>query len=416
MHKKKIVICDCDNTMSFPGRPMDDALALLYLLGSRNSVELLGITCNYGNGTSEDSFISNTNLLSETGYSHIPIHKGFEKGESPVCDSSRFIAEMADRYNGELIYLGIGSLGNLYGAYMIDNEIFEKLSQIVLMGGITEPLFIHGNTPLAELNFSINSEASSLVLSKGKNISIITGNNCLPVSELPKDEFLDMLCTSDNPAGMYIAQKCGYRFKTKEVVYGADSSYCWDAVAAAYINHPEKFSDQLTPCFINEKEIAESGYLHPCSEDQATNTINIPVAKSRQELQALFYESWLALEMQTSDANFSCKGLYLDKLIQPCILIELSKEPCHGFLLMQKLRDDGYIDENLDPAGFYRNLKKMESEGYLSSVADGKGPRSKRTYSISDLGKRALKDWGGSLRRYDRHVRRIADEIARLEE
>ena len=256
MKNIKKVICDCDNTASFPGRPMDDALAILYLLGCSEDIELLGITCNYGNGTSAESFRSNKEMLSEIGFDHIPVFRGYEHGEDPVCESSRFISEMADKYPGELVYLGIGSLGNLYGAYLIDNGIFDKIGQIVLMGGITEPLIIHGNTPLDELNFSVNAKAAATVLSMGRNITIITGNNCLPVSDLPKDEFLDMLCSSENPAGMYIAKKCGYRFKTKEVVYGAASSYCWDAVAAAYINYPQKFVDQLTPCFLNEKEIA----------------------------------------------------------------------------------------------------------------------------------------------------------------
>lgn len=396
---------------------MDDALAILYLLGSSDDIELLGITCNYGNGTAAESYQSNTAMLAETGYDHIPVLRGFEQGEDPVCESSRFIAEMAEKYSGELVYLGIGSLGNLYGAYLIDNDIFDKIAQIVLMGGITEPLLIHDGQPLDELNFSVNAAAAATVLSKGRNISIITGNNCLPVSALPKDEFLDNLCSSENPAGMYIAQKCGYRFKTKEVVYGADSSYCWDAVAAAYINHPEKYTDHPTPCFINEEEIRESGFLHPCAEDggsdqfAANNTINIPTARSRVEIQELFYSSWLALDMNTSDANFSCKGLYLDKLIQPCILIELSKEPCYGFLLLQRLRDDGYIEDNLDPAGFYRNLRRMEQDGYLTSESEGRGPKAKKTFTITDFGRRALLNWEASLRKYERHVSRIVDGI-----
>ena len=414
MSRIRKVICDGDNTASFPGRPMDDALAILYLLGNRESIELLGITCNYGNGTSAESYLSNTAMLNETGFDHVPVFRGFEQNGDPVCDSSRFIAEMAEKYAGELVYLGIGSLGNLYGAYLIDNDIFDKIDQIVLMGGITEPLYIHDGQPLDELNFSVNAKASSLVLSKGKNISVITGNNCLPVSALPKDEFLDNLCSSENPAGMYIARKCGYRFRTKETVYGADSSYCWDAVAAAYINHPEKYTNHLTPCCINEDEIAESGFLHPCSESEANNIINIPSARSRLEIQELFYSSWLSLDMHTADANFSCKGLYLDKLIQPCILIELSKEPCHGFLLMQRLKEHGYIADNLDPAGFYRNLKKMEKDGYVISSAGSGGPKSRKTFTITDFGRRALSNWEESLRKYEKHISHIVYGISKI--
>lgn len=407
----KRVLCDCDNTLGLQGRPMDDALALLYLLGREEDVDLLGIACNFGNGTSAESHICNSVMLEETGYSVIPVLKGCEKNEDPVSDASRYICKMADKYPGELIYLGIGSLGNLYGAYLLDNSVFSKIGQIVLMGGITEPLFIHGDTALGELNFSVYAEASAAVLSKGHNITVITGNNCLPVSELPKDEFLDKLCGSDNPAGMYIAQKCGYRFKTKEIVYGADSSYCWDAVAAAYITNPEVFTDHPTPCLINEEEIRDSGFLHPCSARDAVNTINIPTANNRIELQSLFYDSWLSLRISTEEANFSCKGLYLDKLIQPCILIELSKEPCYGFLLMQKLKAAGYAENSLDPTGFYRNLRKMEKEGYLTATMEGTGSKAKKIFAITDFGKRALLNWEESLRSYRKHIDHIISGI-----
>ena len=213
---------------------------------------------------------------------------------------------------------------------------------------------------------------------------------------------------------MYIAQKCGYRFKTKEIVYGADSSYVWDAVAAAYINHPEKYTDHPVPCNIKEDLLADSGYMDPCDEAEANNIINIPEARSRSELQEILYSSWLSLDMHTNDANFSCKGLYLDKLIQPCILIELSKEPCYGFLLMKKLKEDGYIDESLDPAGFYRNLKRMEKDGYIASESAAQGSKARKTFSITDFGRQALLNWEDSLRRYTVHVSRIVGGIEEI--
>ena len=407
----KKVIIDCDNTMGFQGRPMDDALAILYLLGSTDDVEVLGICCDFGNGTAAESYESNLKMLRETGYEDIPVYHGSEPGEDPKNEASHFIVEMTAKHAGDLVYLGIGSLGNLYAAYLEDNSVFDKISQIVLMGGITEPLFIHDGQALDELNFTVYPEASACVLTKGKNISVITGNNCLPVSELPKAEFLEKLCSADNPAGMYIAQKCGYRFKVKEIVYGADSSNCWDVVAAAYVNHPEKFIDEEVPCLITKEVIAESGSLNPTTKDKANCILNIPKARQRVELQELFYASWLKLRMSTSDANFSCKGLYLDKLIQPAILIELAKEPAHGFKLLNNLKDKHLVEASLDPTGFYRNLKKMEKDGYISVLSDSYKAKGRKVFQITDFGRESLKSWMGTLEKYETHINKIIDGI-----
>lgn len=122
VNKMKKVICDCDNTMGFPGRPMDDALAILYLVGCSEDIDLVGITCNFGNGTSDESFFSNTVMLNEIGLSDIPVLKGNEQGEDAVSEAAQFIVDKANEYPGELIYLGIGSLGNLYGAFLIDHQ------------------------------------------------------------------------------------------------------------------------------------------------------------------------------------------------------------------------------------------------------------------------------------------------------
>ncbi len=408
------IIFDCDNTMGIEGRPMDDGLALLYLAGCPDEVDIVGIGCNFGNGTAEETFQCTRALLHETGLTSIPICIGSEKGEDPISDASRMIVDAADKYPGELEYLGIGSLGNLYGAYLLDPDIFSKIHRIVLMGGITEPLYIHGSTPLHELNFTVNCEASCSVLTHGQNISIITGNNCLPVSELPKNEFMDKMCLDGNPSGMFIAQKCGYRFHDKEVIYGADSSYFWDGVAAAYLLHPEMFEDNPTPCFINPGAM-QAGFLHPTETDSANCVLNLPRAKNRRTFQNTFYEAWLRLDIRTPDMKFACNGVYLDRLLQPSILIELSREPAHGFLLMQKLKADGLIDDSLDPAGFYRRLKKLEQDNCLSSVIDRSSGKPKRVFSITDFGRRTLLAWERTLKSYDRHIHLILSDIEALQ-
>ena len=394
----KKIIFDCDNTMGMSGRPMDDGLALLYLLGRSEEAEILGICCNRGNGTADEVYECCRRLLSENNWD-VPLFRGAAPGGDAAGESARFIAETAARYPGEVAYLGIGSLGNLYGAYLLDEAVFDRLSEIVLMGGITEPLFIH-DVPLAELNFSVDPTASACVLSRGRKVSVITGNNCLPVSYLPKDEFMSQMCLMDNPAGVYIAQRCGYRFEDKKVVYGADGSYCWDAVAAVYLLHPELFDDRPTRCRISAASL-KTGFLDP--SDDGAAVLNLPQAKDRLSFQAEQYRGWLSLRMDK--AAFSCKGMFLDKLLQPAILVTLATEgPCHGFRLLQRLKEQGLVSGDVDPTGLYRTLKRMEADGYLSSRADGTGPRARRIFALTDLGRYSLKSWEGSLQKHRRHI------------
>ncbi len=432
------IFIDCDNSMGLEGRPMDDALAILYLMGCHEDAEIVGIGCNFGNCTSAETFECTKQLVDETGRKEIPVLHGNEMGMSGMMSpAAEFIVSLVNTYPDEIIYLSIGSLGNLYEACMIDSTVLDKIPQLVMMGGITEPLFIH-DQPLHELNFSVFGKASSYVLAHGHNITIITGNNCLPAADLPKDEFLENLCRNENPSGMYVAQKCGYRFRDKELVYGADSSYCWDGVAAAYILHPELFEDHYFACRITEENISDMGFLDPQCEltqeeyykimddriqtgsgpdrfvnscGEMLNVLNIPEVRDRRALQQLFYDGWLNLNIETKNADYACFGLYLDRLIQPCVLIELSHEPAYGFQLLQRLKEDGYAEDNLDPSGFYRNLKRMERDGYLRSEPASSGEKAKRIYHITDFGRMTLLNWEDSLRKYHDHIGRIVKEI-----
>lgn len=411
--KRKIFI-DCDNSIGLEGKPMDDALAILYLMGCTNEAEIVGIGCNFGNCSSAETFECTRQLLNETGRGDIPLLKGNEAGMiGMMSPAAEFIVSLYDSNPGEVVYLSIGSLGNLYDACMIDSSLPDKIPQLVLMGGITEPLYIHGQ-PLHELNFSVNAKASTYVLNNFHNITVITGNNCLPVADIPKDEFLENLCRNENPSGMYVAQKCGYRFRDKRLVYGADSSYCWDGIAAAYILHPEMFKDNLMHCRITEDNISASGFLCPSDESDYTNTLNIPSAIDKKKIQELFYKGWINLNIETKNADYACFGLYLDRLIQPCVLIELSKEPAYGFQLLQRLIKDGYADEKLDPSGFYRNLKRMERDGYLRSEPAQQGEKAKRIFHITDFGRITLLNWEDSLIKYHSHIGRIVSGISEI--
>ncbi len=288
------IIFDCDNTAGIAGYPMDDALAFLYVLGNHQRAKVLAFCCTFGNGTADQVYESSQELLKEIGlFGEIPLYCGAGQGEDPRSQSAEKIVELANRYPGEVSFLGLGSLTNLYGAMCLDETVLDKLKAVVLMGGITEPLITHGK-PCPELNFSVHAKASAQVLGSGKRITILTGNNCLPVSYLPKEEFMAQMKVQQSKVGAYIAQKCGYRFDVRKAVYGEEGSYCWDAVAAAYLLYPELFVDQLVRCDIGQQNL-ETGFLHP--SDTGASLLNLPQARDAAAFRKNLYASWSALKL-----------------------------------------------------------------------------------------------------------------------
>ena len=290
----KYVIFDCDSTAGLPGKPMDDALALLYLLGRPREATVLGITCTFANGTEAEVYCSTSALLREIGRADIPLVRGAEKGEDPRGEAARFIVDTVNARPGEISLVAIGSLTNLYGAYLLDDSLFDKVKEIILMGGYTAPVLYHG-FHLEELNFSANPEAAACVLNRGKNISILTGNNTLEPSYLPKEEFMEKMGSG------YIAQKCGYRFDVQGNRYGDPISYCWDVVAAVYLLHPELYEDRLTHCFITEHGM-HAGWLGVTEEARDTVVLNLPRVTDLAAYRLEMYSGWLNFRIQEDHA------------------------------------------------------------------------------------------------------------------
>lgn len=79
----------------------------------------------------------------------------------------------------------------------------------------------------------------------------------------------------------------------------------------------------------------------------------------------------------------------VEKFIEPCILLLLSKYPAHGYGLMDDL--EKHCGHKVDIGNLYRTLRKMERNKWISS--DWKknkiGP-DKRTYHITAEGKTIL--------------------------
>ena len=291
MAMKKIIF-DCDNTFGVPDCDVDDGLALLYLLGDPQA-EVLGITATYGNSTLETVYETTKQMLRELGREDIPVKKGGEKAGCYGSEASRYLAQMAAAYPGELSILATGSLTNLKGACEEDPSFFDNICEIVLMGGITEPLVFEKKV-MQELNFSCDPQAAYTVLTKGKNVSVITGNNCLKVL-FTKEEYKERLLLDGNPAAAYIRTKTDYWFGYNEEGYGIRGFYNWDVVAAVYLMHPELFADRFVHLDISEKDL-ETGYLR---ENRAGESVcNLQEIEEDGAFRDTIYHTWLQVPFQ----------------------------------------------------------------------------------------------------------------------
>ena len=282
----KKIIFDCDNTMGVKDCDVDDGLALMYLLGCHDA-KLAGITATYGNNQTDIVMGCIQRMLKDLGREDIPVKKGGKACGEYVSDAADFLVEMVNKYPGEISILATGSLTNLGGAYRKDNEFFEKVKEIVLMGGITSPLIFEKKI-MDELNFSCDPAASYNVLTKGKNVSVVTGNNCLKVL-FEKEEY-KTLFKSGNPAAEYIQKETDYYFQYNEEDYGIKGFYNWDVTAAVYLMHPELFADCFKKFDLSEEDL-KKGFLRESEKNKCA--VNRPEIGEESAFKKNIYETWM---------------------------------------------------------------------------------------------------------------------------
>lgn len=287
----KKIIFDCDNTFGVDGCDVDDGLALLYLLGNKDA-NLLGITATYGNSNLDIVYETTARMLKELRRTDISIIKGGRKAGDYNSPAACWLAQMAADNPGEITILATGSLTNLYGAYQRDSSFYENVKEIVLMGGITGSL-VFKKKIMKELNFSCDPAASYNVLTKGRRVSILTGNNCLGAL-FTKEEYKRRLFDHNSLVAEYIRKKTDYWFRYNEEDYGIEGFYNWDVTAAVFMMHPEIFDLHPVKLSIHENDL-ERGYLREDSNSE--NICCLPQIKDEAAFKENIYKTWLQVPL-----------------------------------------------------------------------------------------------------------------------
>lgn len=281
------LILDCDNTIGVPGRDADDGLALLYLLG-QPEVSIVGITTCYGNSDIDTVHQNTERMLKDIGREDLPLYRGSAKGAPRDSDAARFLTDTAAMYadRGEDLYvLATGSQSNLLGAFDCDPNFFKNVKQFVLMGGLTEDLVVAGK-PMGELNFASDPEAAFAVLTKGRDVAVLTGTHCLPAF-FEKEQTVACLA-GQSAAADYTLAAMEYWFDFQFEERGVAGFVNWDTVAAAYLVRPDLFDPN--PMIISPTVASlRTGRLLGTG---AEVTVHLPVLRNLEKFMDHVLTSW----------------------------------------------------------------------------------------------------------------------------
>ncbi len=278
------VICDCDNTMGVPGKPVDDGQTLLYLLG-RPDVELVGVTTTFGNGTIEEVYGATEQLLHDVGRPDIPLWRGAGQRGQPPTDAARFLAETAASHPGEITLLAIGPVGNLRAAAELDLDFFHHLKQITLMGGYLHPLPVPGWEDVSELNLSSDPEAAFAVLNASCPVTLMNAHICLHapfgLRELaPIEQF-------DRKAYHLLRDY----LLTCEANHVEPQDYLWDLLPAVYISYPNLFDANPVRVRSTVADL-ETGTIVIGNEEEGA-LVNMPTCiLDLDQFYAILYHAW----------------------------------------------------------------------------------------------------------------------------
>lgn len=108
-----------------------------------------------------------------------------------------------------------------------------------------------------------------------------------------------------------------------------------------------------------------------------------------------------------------CPNVRLERFLEPCLLLLLAECPSHGYELIERLGGSVLSYDAPDPGLVYRNLRRLEEQGMVSSEWEtgGAGP-ARRLYQLSSDGEdylaawrqqieQNIRQWQNFLQRYD---------------
>ena len=90
--------------------------------------------------------------------------------------------------------------------------------------------------------------------------------------------------------------------------------------------------------------------------------------------------------------------------LDPILLAALEPEPLHGYAIMEALRKRSRASFDLPTGTVYPALHRLERAGLIASEWSTASGRRRRTYRLTDAGRRRLREDRASWRQFSRTV------------
>lgn len=245
------IIIDCD-----PG--IDDALAILLALASREDIEVLGVTCVKGNVALNKTFINAKRICAAAGRPDIPVLRGIsrpilapadlaasvhgtdglgdiglplpENLPEPGLSAVDFMLRETEKYPGEVTICAIGPMTNVAIALLLDPTFGQKLRSVAFMGGAA---YCPGNmNDFAEFNFMIDPHAAEIVMQSGAHL-VMFGLDVTHKAKIESDH-LESLKRNGNVCSDIAARLLGS--------YSVGDQHLHDPCVLAWMIDPTLFS------------------------------------------------------------------------------------------------------------------------------------------------------------------------------
>lgn len=235
---------------------VDDAMAIALALKLEGH-ELRAVTTVAGNVPLAHTTANTLRVLEWLGRSDVPVYRGmsaplalplYTAGEVHGNDgiggwalpepgvavqpltAPEAIVRFAREHAGRAVFAFVGPLTNLAVALLLEPELPQMVSRLVIMGGA---FFGRGNvTPEAEFNIFVDPDAAALVASAGFNATWI-GLDVTHQTALDRASWQELEGSAD-PGGTLIREVCRRAFERR----GRPEVYLHDPLAVAVVEDP----------------------------------------------------------------------------------------------------------------------------------------------------------------------------------